>query len=158
METLSKRVKFPISEEPIRMGRVSNGAFYDNIFMAKLDSKNEELLNKNGFIRYLDKIIEQKDLIVTGDLDFNNPAEIEAFRNCNFAWCDIMPGSFIPFNFNYDTLEADAISIGCNHWIIRTIETFDPLLMFKVAYARLGKPKKIVVFKLQTHKKPSELC
>lgn len=158
METLSKRMKFPISEEPIRMGRVSNGGFYDNIFMAKLDSKNEELLNKNGFVRYWDKIIEQKDHIITGDLDFNNPAEIEAFKSYNFAWCDITPGSFIPYNFDYNTLEADAISIGCNRWMVHTVETFDPLLMFKVAYARLGKPKKIIVFKVQTRKKPSELC
>ena len=158
METKSKRVKFPISEDAVMMGRVSNGMYYDNIYMMKLDAKNEENLNKKDFIVYGERIIDSKDCIISGNLDFNNPDEIEEFKMNNFVWSDITPGSFVPFNFNYDTLEADAICTECGKWIIRTVETFDPLVMFKTAFALLGKPKKIIVFKIKSRKRTSDLC
>lgn len=147
METHSKRIQFPTDEELVMLGRVASGKIATNFMMARITDDDMQNIEERGYFRLKKEIIDNKDFIFYGRVNVENPNDVEEFKTYNFIWSDITPGSFIPHDFDYNTCTGSAIWVGSNKYLPRFVETFDPVKMYAYGFARLGKPKNVLVFK-----------
>lgn len=155
MNSNSKRVQFPTSEELVMLGRESNERKYCCIMMMALTAKNKASLDKNGFIvnPLNNEIIPQDNIILYGDVDFKTEKDVDDWNSCGFNWCDDIHGSFVPLDFDYET--NTGLGIEVNYFTVRPAlrETYDTKLMYLYGHARLGKPKEVVIFKKMINKR-----
>lgn len=125
----------------------TNTGSYD-IIMTDINNKDEYALDHNQFV-ILKRgnrlfIINPKDVYFYGDVDFTTGSEdMEAISNVTW-FNQLKYGIKIPSDYDYETHSQiiDGTYRG------RTHETFKPELVVQYKHGCLGKPKKIVIFKM----------
>ena len=98
------------------------------------DSLRHEL--KNGII------IEGKDIYAYGQIDFTKEEDINLIKRLNFTYEG--GNNWVETSFNYDDgtiTSIDGISKGS--------VTYDPVLWAKYNHVRIGKPERIIIYKIK---------
>lgn len=113
-----------------------------------LTDEEEKIMDKrkdsNGQVFYETKdghIINNNDIILYGDINFDNKEDVELIKRFNLINED-ESGNWIYSNFNYDKgnfIQIDYINKGYSTW--------NALLWFKFKHCLIGKPNKIIVYK-----------
>lgn len=87
-----------------------------------------------------DIVIDNNFIYMYGTIDFNNEEDINIIKRYNFIDDN---GGYIPKGFNFN----DGTVTVINNNKIDAI-TFNPVEWFKYHYCLLGKPERIIVYKL----------
>ena len=85
--------------------------------------------------------IRQRDIYLYGVIDFNSEEDLKIIKRFNLVDPDLE--SFIYTNFNYDkgvTTTTEGVT--------KISPCIDPIEWFKYNYCLIGKPKRIIVYKL----------
>lgn len=113
-----------------------------------LTDEEEKIMDKrkdsNGQVFYETKdghIINNNDIILYGDINFDNKEDVELIKRFNLINED-EDGNWIYSNFNYD--KGNFTQIDC---INKGYSTWNALLWFKFKHCLIGKPNKIIVYK-----------
>lgn len=148
MNKVSKRIQYPTDEVIALLGKTVLGHYATKYFMIGLNKENENNIDSKGFFVLPNgEIIHREQGVFCGSVDIEDSKDAQEFRNLNFIFSDLCPGSFVPADFNYKDCTGEATDIGNGKYVPRLIETFDPVNMYRFAHAKLGKPKKVVIFK-----------
>lgn len=124
------------------------GGKYQVVFMEAIDENIEKKIDNSE--KYFGSICYQredgadipaKNIFLYGELDLNNPDDIENIEVFELIGKN-MGDNYIYSNFNY---ENGTIEIENN--IIKGYNTWNPLLWFKYCHCLIGKPKRIIVYK-----------
>lgn len=99
------------------------------------DSLRHEL--KNGHI------IEGKDIYAYGQLDFTKDEDAELIKRLNFTYDG--GNNWVETSFNYENGTIESIN-----GISKGSVTYDPVLWAKYNHVKLGKPERIIIYKIKS--------
>lgn len=134
-----------------RYGR--NDAIYSYLFMYPLSDRDEEIINRIKRDTKEDRadcsrvelndgiIVSLSDIKVYGEVDFNDAGDCKVIKELLDK--DIYECHRIPKEYNY---ESNTSTSKGN--FIQWTETTDYIKAFKYYLSRIGKPKKIIIVKL----------
>lgn len=118
------------------------------VVMEKINEQQEEDIegykDKRGEIAFACEngtIIPAKDIYLYGEVDFENEEDISLIKKFNLI--DESDGCQIHSNFDYDKGTAETIEN-----IIKTYPTWNAVEWFKYCHCLIGKPKRIIVYKI----------
>lgn len=121
------------------LAHFNEGRFAECVVMEALTPEGEKHIdNTETFNVHNATTISKKDIYFYGDIDLNSRYDVNLIINKKL----INEDSVIRSDFDYEK--------GC-HYIYDRLKqsiTNDPLLWFKYNYCLIGKPDKIVVYKL----------
>lgn len=107
-------------------------------------TKDEELQCEDKSLSHVhvnDKFsIDKRHIILYGEVDLNNPDDIESIKQ--FCYIPEDYDAHVHSKFDYERGEFTTIE-----GIAKSHITFDPVLWFKYNYCLIGKPKKILIYK-----------
>lgn len=89
--------------------------------------------------------IRQRDIYLYGNIDFNSPDDIAVIKRFKLVSEDMDSFMYIPFNYE------KGISIT-TEGITKISPTLNPVDWFKYNYCLIGKPERIIVYKLLNYK------
>jgi hypothetical protein len=128
------------------------------VLMSSITDEDEEKLDQGKFVtvkydyEYEGKklcrkmVISNKDAYCYGSIDFDNQEDIDVINK--YDWLgDSYNGAFIPRRFNYRDNSTELVNNK-----LATVETFSNILLTKVAHAAIGKPNKLVIFKIANNR------
>lgn len=121
------------------LARFNSGRFMECAIMDSITPEQEKRIDNTGTHTLSNGVtISKQDIYFYGDIDVNNDFDKNLIYHKNL----INEDSPIRSDFNYEK--------GCHYIHDRLKEsiTNNPLIWFKYNYCLIGKPKKIVVFKL----------
>lgn len=117
------------------------------VIMEPITEKQEERIDKSklyyGSIRFeknKEIIIPAKDIYLYGDVDLNSEEDINYIKKFNLISDN---GDWMYSNFDYDRGNFKTIER-----IHKGYTNFDPIKNFKLAHCIIGKPKKVIVYKM----------
>ena len=123
------------------------GASRTNVIMEPITDKQEERIEKSKlyygsikFVKNKDIVVPAKDIYLYGDVDVNSEEDIKYINKFNLI-SDL--GDWIYSNFDYETG-----NVTSDEGIFKGCTTFNALKRFKLCHCIIGKPKKIIVYKL----------
>lgn len=150
------RIIYPTDEDYAVVCRVDNIAIRDSILVyirPAIESQLDELAqglsikvqHNEGEI-----FIDESDCYAFGNVDLNNREDIDLINS--FKWTTNRYAGFaIPKGYDYETNTGDSYrSLVDNNFKPATIETFDNVKIFKFAYAKIGKPKNVIIYGIKT--------
>lgn len=98
-----------------------------------------------SYVHLNDKVsINKNNIIVFGELDLNDPNDIESIKEYCYIPEDY--DAHILSNFNYKDGTYTTID-----GIAKSYITYNPVLWFKYNHCLIGKPKKILIYKKYAH-------
>lgn len=97
--------------------------------------ENDVFVFFNGDIRYS---IPKKDIYFYGEIDVDNPSDIDIIKKYKLVDLD-MVHSWVPSQFDYKTATGS---------LKKSYPTCDPVLWFKYCHCRIGKPKRVIAYKI----------
>ena len=112
----------------------------DFIIMKPISDKEENYINKHNRYFIEDKSKHVNNILLYGEVDFNNQEDISLINKFNFIEEN---GNIIYSNFNFDNGTITTIDN-----LIKMYQTFNNILWFKFCYCLIGKPNKIVIYKV----------
>lgn len=125
---------------------------YFNVYIEKITEEQEnnidKAINKYGEIKYKinDKtIIGAKDIYLYGEININDDNDLDQIERYNLI---DDKGGIIYSNFDY---EKGKVTIYDN--IIKCYNTWDVIDWFKFCYCLIGKPERIIVYRMSVNLK-----
>ena len=89
--------------------------------------------------------IRQKDIYVYGVIDFDSKSDLDIIKRFNLIDQDLQSFMYTPFNYQKGvTFLTDGV--------LKFTPSIDPINWFKYNYCLIGKPKRIIVYKLLKYK------
>lgn len=109
--------------------------------MESITKEDEENIDiTDSFIRNNSKdsiIINKNNIYFYGEINFDDKNDIDVIRKHNLVDIDLQH-SWIPHNFKYSTAYGELSKAPTNN----------PIKWFKYIHCRLGKPRRIIVYKI----------
>lgn len=99
------------------------------------DSLRHEL--KNGYI------IEGKDIYAYGQLDFTKDDDVDLIKRLNFTYEG--GNNWVETSFDYENGTITSID-----GITKGSVTYDPVLWAKYNHVKIGKPERIIIYKIKS--------
>lgn len=141
-----KKLKLLGIKQRCLINRVKTVAGSWNVYMQEITERQEKDLDhyEHTHIDTVegDKNISRELIYCYGEVNPDNQEDINYIKKFNLVNPD---GSNIHSNFNYETGEVEYENIP------KFYHTFDPVLWWKYNYTMLGKPKRIIVYKIKVH-------
>lgn len=113
----------------------------DAVILMKLDEKDETLIDagEDYSLKSInnDITIKNKNILFYGEIDVNNKTDAEIIERKGCI-CSIYTQSLIPSNFNYNNGQGGKTFYP----------TCSPVDWFKYCHCRIGKPKRVIAFKI----------
>lgn len=133
----------------ITLSRINSYGIVKNTFMEAItDDKLKEIqeaIDSNDsktIIKLSDDIeITSGNIVLYGDININNKEDIKFIQQYKLLHLDDV--NFIPVGFDYKKGTASTID-----GVIKTCPTFDSVKWFMYNYCLIGKPEKIVIYKI----------
>lgn len=110
------------------------------------DEQEKELDDNGGFIFIKGAInvkIGKQDIRFYGNVDINNKDDVEALKKHNLVDTNLIH-SWMPAEFDYETGTGKV-----ENRIPKIAPTIDPVRWFKYVHCRLGKPEKVVAYRIK---------
>lgn len=124
------------------MCRFKTGKLSSYVYMEAINDIEEENIDKlSAFIKDNKTIANSNSILMYGDVDVNNQDDIDFINKANILNED--EGNYIKSNFDYENSTFTTIDR-----IPKYYPTFNHLLWFKYHHAIIGKPKKIIIYKV----------
>lgn len=150
------RITYPTDEEYAVICRVDKMADKESVlvFIRPAKEKELELLSTGKSISVhhdeCNFLIDETYCYAFGNVDLNNKEDIDLINS--FKWTTNRYAGFaIPKNYDYDTNSGDTYcSVVDNLYKPATVETFDNVKLFKFAYAKIGKPKNVIIYGIKS--------
>lgn len=150
------RIIYPTDEEYAIVCRVDKITDKESILVFIRPAKETELdkLSNSESIKIHhdegDILIDEHDCYAFGNVDLNNREDIDLINS--FKWTTNRYAGFaIPRNYDYETNSGDTYrSLVDNLYKPATVETFDNVKLFKFAYAKIGKPKNVIIYGIRS--------
>lgn len=142
-----KAIQMPIFSNQYVLCKHTIGNKTVKVIMMPIDDEIEQKLDKIGDgIRIKNDVhnyyIQAKNILLYGELDFNNEDDIKVIKRFNFLSHLLGTGIPIPEYYDYNKHVAytkiDRVMLG---------ETWNPVELCQLAHGSLNKPKKIILFK-----------
>lgn len=143
----------------IRSKVIMNRYINDVIVMEEISEEDENNIDKimtkdNGYFSNKENyMIPTRDIFLYGEIDLNKKSDINLIENTDLIIEDINNACNIPSNFDYDK----GIIYSDNENIFRCHNTWNKLDWFKYNYVLLGKPKRIIMYKIHKNYVPDNL-
>lgn len=138
----------------IRSSVIMNRFRNEYLVMEPLSIEEEQLIDKSAeieeemyFVTKNGIRIPSKDIFLYGEVDVNNHADAELLRKTQIITQELNLAANIPNNFDYET--GDVFSD--NNGIFKRHDTWDKIKWFKFNHLLLGKPERIIIYRI--HKK-----
>ena len=119
--------------------------------MEKLSDRDNELLDASmeldtqpNFLIDGKYFVPKRDIFLYGEIDLNNSDDLELIKDTDIMTDEINQASNIPSDFDYETGDVYANNEG----IYKCHDTWNKLDWFKFNYCLLGKPSKIIIYKI----------
>lgn len=113
------------------------------VMLERITEEEEQFIDDNNYwIRDKDsKNIEipKYDIMFYGEIDINNEDDIALIRKKNLV-DENLRHSWVPSKFNYQ------FGTGLDH---SCAPTADPVLWFKYCHVRIGKPQRVIAYKIK---------
>ena len=109
--------------------------------MRAIDDAQEHTIDTDECISFDDNLINRADIYIYGEVNLDSEDDIAAIRKFKLI-NDGEHGCTIHSNFNYETGEVEYEEIPKMH------TTWDAVEWFKYNYCMLGKPKKIIIYRI----------
>ena len=126
---------------------ITKGLF-SYVVMEAITEEDEKFIDNSAkyygethFVKKNGKIIKDADIYVYGEINLNDPNDINIIKHFNMKNEEIN-SNFVHSNFDFEK--------GCfttKDGVAKTYPTSDALLWFKYNYVLLGKPKRIIVYR-----------
>ena len=150
------RITYPTNEEFAAICRVDNTIANNSImvFIRPATEKEVDELSEGNSIKIHhndnDIFIDESMCYAFGNVDLNNNEDIDLIKS--FKWTTNRYAGFaIPRDYNYDDNTGDSfLCLTDRTYKPATIETFDNIKMFKFAYAKIGKPKNVIIYGIKS--------
>lgn len=135
----------------IRKKVVLNHSNSDMLFMESIGEKEEKLIDESletfsspRFILEKDIVVYPSNIYVYGKVDLDDNNDINLLMSKDIMPDSVMEAAIIPSNFNYE--DGIIYSNGNNEFLYHN--TWNKLNWFKYNYCLLGKPERIIIYKL----------
>lgn len=89
-------------------------------------------------------IVRGRDIFLYGEVDLNNKEDLELLMNTDIMTDEVNNASNIPSDFNYETGDVYKDKDG----IYKCHDTWNKLDWFKFNHCLLGKPKRIIIYRI----------
>ena len=135
----------------IRSKVILNRLGINYLVMEKLSDRDNELLDASmeldtqpNFLIDGKYFVPKRDIFLYGEIDLNNSDDLELIKDTDIMTDEINQASNIPSDFDYETGDVYANNEG----IYKCHDTWNKLDWFKFNYCLLGKPSKIIIYKI----------
>lgn len=119
-----------------------------NVFIESITKEQEERIDKSElykgnkeYIRADGTIINGNSIYMYGEVDLSNDDDLDIIEKFNL----VDDNSIIYSNFNYDKGIATTVD-----YKIKTYNTWNPIKWFTYCHCLIGKPKRIIVYKVRS--------
>lgn len=113
----------------------------DLAVMKEITETDEKNIDKGLRFNTGTQFIERDEIILYGEIDFNNKNDVKLIKNKNLMFPEIVS------NIVYSTFDyKSGIATPINNVYKMTIEV-DPVKWFMYNYCLIGKPKRVIVYK-----------
>lgn len=109
------------------------------VMMMPITEQQETFIDKNQYLDIEENTIQKNQIYVYGEVNFSQDDLNKIDRIGNIVPED---GGWIYSNLNLDTGE-----VAIEGYVPKMYQTFDPVLWFEYNYVKLGKPKRVIIFK-----------
>lgn len=123
------------------------GSNRTTVIIEPITEKQEERIEKSKlyygsikFIKNKDIVIPAKDIYLYGDVDITSEEDIKYINKFNLI-SDLGDWFYSKFNYNTGDIFSD-------EGIFKGYTTFNALDRFKLCHCMIGKPKKVIVYKI----------
>lgn len=114
-----------------------------SIVIAPITKEQEDCLD-TGKGTYIGNLpVSNKLTYGFGEINFEDKNDLEFIQE--FDWINDVKGAIIPANYDYETHTCETMSLGIGHE-----ETHDNIKLIKYHYARINKPKRCIIFKVNS--------
>ena len=141
----------------IRSKVILNRLGLNYLVMEKLSDKDNELLDtameldrEAKFLIDGKYFVPKRDIFLYGEIDLNNQDDLDLIEDTDIMTDEINLASNIPSNFDYETGDVYTDKEG----IYKCHDTWNKLDWFKFNYCLLGKPSKIIIYKINKQYRP----
>lgn len=118
------------------------------VFMKAIDSVQEKTIDRRGYINIEGQTVTRAQIYAYGEIDVNNESHVRIIHDLNLV--DSPDGSNMHGNFKYNEGIAHPIEV-IDGLIIREqyvfYPTHNPVDWFKYQHCKLGKPKRVIIYK-----------
>lgn len=135
----------------IRSKVIMNRQGTDYLVMEPITEEQEKELDLrqeiNGEVHFItDKgvYIRAKDIFLYGEVNINNVADLNLIKSSDIIIQEVNMAANVPSNFDYKTGFVYSNRDG----IFKTHDTWDKELWFKFNHLLLGKPKRIIIYRI----------
>ena len=108
--------------------------------MRPITEEDEKALDTYEKIKLDDKVIVKDNIYCYGEIDVNNPEDVEYIKKFNIINLDANNS----VHSDYDYEKGEVIIEGN---IAKVYDCYDALKWFKYNYLLIGKPKRIIIYK-----------
>ncbi len=126
------------------------------VIMEATTEEEEQRIDKSkdyyGSIRYNKNnlVIDSKDIYLYGEVNLNDENDINFIKRFYLINPET---SFIYSNFDYDRGVYTTVNLKP-----RWCTTFDPIKWFKYNYCLIGKPNRIIIYRIDKNKLKNIIC
>lgn len=150
------RITYPTDEEYAVICRIDSTAMRNSILVFIRPATEDDITKltegKSISVHHddFDTVIDESDCYTFGSVDLSNKEDVDLINS--FKWTSNRYAGFaVPRDYDYETNTGDSFKSRMdNHYYPATIETFDNIKLFKFAYAKIGKPKNVIVYGIRS--------
>lgn len=131
------------------LARFNNGGRITSVVMETITEKEENRIDNSskyyGAIQHELKngyIVSNKDIYCYGKVDFKDEEDLNLIKRFNFTYDG--GNNWVETSFDYDNGTITSIN-----GITKGSPTYDPVLWAKYNHAKLGKPERIIIYKIK---------
>mgnify|MGYP003332628166 CR=1 FL=1 len=122
------------------------------MLMEPITEKDEELIDKSKEVDFPTELfknrkgieISPKNIFLYGEVNIDNKDDIALINKHDIITLEIFGASNMPADFNYET----GIITSDEYGTFKTTDTWNKLKWFKYKYCLLGKPNRVVLYKI----------
>lgn len=135
------------TKKRVRLNR-SNDSY---MFMEAISDEDEKLIDESkeefSTVRFVNSVgctIAPNDIFLYGEVDLTNEEDIRLIKKHDIITNEVYEASIVYSTFDYDEGTITSERDGSYKWY----HTWNKLLWFKYNYCLLGKPKKVIIYKV----------
>lgn len=143
---MSKEVNYIGNLKGIVLCPIDRGKEYSYVLQGITEEQEEAIDGDGNYIftnGSLNVKIEKRDIVFYGEIDIHNPEDVDIIKKASLVDHN-MVHSWVPSNLNYDT--GTVVFEGR---VPKSYPTCDPVVWFKYCHCRIGKPKRVIAYKLK---------
>lgn len=144
----------------IRSSVILNRYLTNYLMLEELSEEDEHRIDESAetsdemyFIKTIGKNIVRipaRDIFLYGEIDVNNKSDLQLLQNADIITQEVNQAAYIPSNFDYETGNVYADKEG----IYKTHDTWNKIDWFKFNHCLIGKPKRIIIYRINKHYVP----